>query len=149
MSRFFVVAAFVVALVVGIPVMTMLRDIAGPNVVAFVALATAALACVLTDDFRAALKDAGIAQKEAAILIGISEATLSNQLAEKEPATRLWAGLSALGPAFRRAFYKRQLAREECAVLERGELCDLVNAVHVLTAERRRPRFAPARREVA
>lgn len=139
------VGVALVVLFLAVPVMTRLT----PDVAGLVGLLSFAVACALTVDFRAAMRTAGISQKEAAILMGISEPTLANQLNEKEPPTRLWSGLALLGPKFRVAFYKLAAAREECALLERGELCDLVNAVQVLTAERRRPRFAAVRSEVA
>lgn len=140
-----VVVIALIALFLAVPVMTRLS----PDVAALVGLVTFAVACALTVDFRAAMRTAGISQKEAAILMGISEPTLANQLNEKEPPTRLWSGLSLLGPAFRVAFYKLAVAREECVLLERGELCDLVNAVQALTADKRRPRLATVRSEVA
>lgn len=140
-----VVVVALVALFLAVPVMARLS----PNIAALVGLLSFAVACALTADFRAAMRAVGISQKEAAILTGISEPTLANQLNEKEPPTRLWSALSLLGPKFRVAFYKLAAAREECVLLERGEMCDLVNAVQVLTAERRRPRMATVRSEVA
>lgn len=134
-------------LFLAVPVMTRLSDVVGPEAVGVLALVCLALACALTVDFKAAMKSAGISQKEAAIAMRISEPTLANQLNEKEPPTRLWSGLAVLGPKFRVEFYKLAAARDECVLLERGEMCDLVNAVQALTADRRRPQLV--RQEVA
>lgn len=89
------------------------------------------------EDFVGALKDAGISQKQAAIVMEIPEPTLTNYITGKEQGS---FRIAKLGAKFRVAFGKRLIARDsDCAVVERQEVCDLVNAVQVLTAEMRRP----------
>jgi hypothetical protein len=91
------------------------------------------------EDFRSALRDVGMSQKEAAIEMGIPEPTLANWLSGKEQAG-LWR-MVLLGPAFEVAYYKRRLTRtSDVAVIDRGLLADLVGSVQALVAEQRRPR---------
>jgi hypothetical protein len=159
MKRSTLLLVGLVAFFFALPVMVRIAPVVGPATMTLIMLTFGGIAAwlghtpetaAMAEDFKAALKIARIDQKEAAITLGISEPTLSNQLSGKEPPSRLWLGLAVLGQAFRVAFYRLQLLREECTVLERGELCDLVNAVQALTAEKRRPRVARlVRREVA
>lgn len=154
-----VVVAFIVTFFVAVPVAHMLRDTFGPASVAMLTLAFAFTAAwlghtprsqAMAADIRGALADIGMSQKEAAILAGVPEPTIANWLSGKEQAS-LWR-LAELGPDFDVAFAKRRIARSGTAqVLDSQTLCDLVNAVQVLTADRRRPVLVPVinRSEVA
>lgn len=152
-----VVVAFLAALFVSVPLMGMLRDSAGREVAAIATIACAVTAAWLgrhtsrsqemAEDFRAALRDIGMSHKEAAIAMGVPEPVLACWLSGKEQAS-LWR-IAELGPAFDVAFAKRRIARSGRAqVIDSQSICDLVNAVQVLTAERRRPVLV-SRSEVA
>lgn len=88
--------------------------------------------------FGAALRKAGYSQKAAAIEMEIPEPTLTAWLKGDEQAS-LWRA-ARLSPRFWVEFSKLLVAREgDCAVIESAVICELVNAVQTLTAERRRP----------
>jgi transcriptional regulator with XRE-family HTH domain len=122
----------------------LMREIHGelgavPMALLSMVLMGAAVAALL-DDVRGALRDAGYSQKSAAITVGVSEPTFANWMSGKERAPL--SMLANLGPEFQVALAKRQIARHsDCAVIERGPLCDLVNSVQSLVAEQRRPRM--------
>jgi hypothetical protein len=136
------------------PVMSRLCDSFSPHVVTFLAIAFAGMAAWLghtpesqayADDVRAALKDVGMSHKEAAIVMGIGEGDLSNQLAGRRGEQLSTWRMAQLGPAFDVALAKRRLARNgEVAVIESQSICDLVNAVQAMTAAYRRPRMVGA-----
>jgi hypothetical protein len=142
------VGAFLVAFFCAVPVALRLHDVIGGPALTVVTLALSTLAAwaghtpesaAFADDVRSALADIRMSHKAAAITMGIPEPSLANQLSGKEQLSA--SRLASLGPEFRVALAKRMLARDgESVVVERQELCDLVNAVQALTAEHRRPR---------
>lgn len=119
----------------------------GPAVVMFVATAFWAMAAwaghtpessEFAAFFATALRKAGYSQKAAAIEMEIPEPTLTKWLDGKEQAS-LWRA-AKLSSRFWVEFSKLLLAREgDGAYIESAVICELVNAVQVLTAEQRRP----------
>lgn len=156
MPRILFAVLVLVALFFAVPVLLRVLAFGGPLLVAVCGCLFAVGAAwsghtpetaAMAADLLAELKARGISQKEAAITAEVSEPTFTNWMNGKERPP-LWL-LAKLGKAVRVGFYKRQLEREECVVLERGEMCDLVNAVQALTVERRRPRPIALRAGVA
>jgi hypothetical protein len=91
-------------------------------------------------DVRDTMREFGISQKAAAIAASVSEPTMANWLSGKERGPLTLPAL--FGPQFQVALAKRTITRlSDAAVIERGPLCDLVNAVQAMTAEQRRPRL--------
>jgi hypothetical protein len=85
----------------------------------------------MADDLRLALADCGMRDKEAAIVMGITEPQLSRQLAGLEMLSA-WR-MANLPPVWQVAFAKRRLARfGTFHVLEDGALAELVQAVRTL-----------------
>lgn len=150
MARVLLIFTFVLAFLIGVPVMVRLCDVVGPQCVVALSVALAVGAAwlghtpesqAMADDFRGALRDAGISQKSAAITMGLGEGDLANQLNGREQLSA-WR-MARLGPVFDAALAKRRLTRSGgAAVIDTGVLCELVNAVQALTAEYRRPRMA-------
>jgi len=133
---------FLGVLFLALPVMRDLHTEAGDLPMGLLSLVMFGMAAVaaLLDDVRGALREAGYSQKSAAITVGVSEPTFANWMSGKERAPL--SMLANLGPEFQVALAKRQIARHsDCAVIERGPLCDLVNSVQSLVAEQRRPRM--------
>jgi hypothetical protein len=110
------------------PAMARLHGVIGTVPLGLLSLMCLGMAAWLTpevaarlEDLRGALRDVGLSQKAAAITAGVSEPTFANWMSGKE----------------------RAIARlSDAVVIERGPMCELVNAVQVLTAERTRPRLS-------
>lgn len=137
---------FMVAFFFAVPLGLRLNEWAGFQVVAVGALVFGAMAAwvsspettAFTDHIRQAMRMAGISQKQAAIEMDVPEPVLAAWLGGKEQGS---FRIAKLGDKFMAALGGLLVtAHSDGAVVERQELCDLVNAVQVLTAEMRQPR---------
>ncbi len=153
MARAWISVTFVATLCLAPAVAFRVLDATGPVPLALLAAALFAMAAWLghtpesyeaAEMVRATLRECGIAQKEAAITMGIPESTLANWLSGKEQLS-FWR-LVMLGPAFMSALSKRMVAKysPETVVVDSQNICDLVNAVQAMTASQKNPRSEAA-----
>ena len=143
------VVGFLITFFFAVPLALRLNEWAGAPVVLIAAVMFSALAAwaghtpetaAFAEDVCEAMKMAGITHKAAAIEMEVPEPVLSAWLSGKEQGS---FRIAKLGAKFMAALGSRLVARHsDAAVVERQELCDLVNAVQVLTAELRRPQRA-------
>jgi hypothetical protein len=145
MKSALIVMAFLVALVIGIPVMVLLRDAFGPVAVLGIATACSVAAAWLghtpastayAEDFCGALRDIGMSRKEAAGTMELTEAQLANQINGREMLSAY--RVASLGPAFTAALAKRQLARTgSYTVVEEGTLALMLGELRSLLGVRK------------